>query len=285
MIVLEMLKIQRKEAKSHMELRKNGELEYLVFPELEKIDFIKHLFSTRIGGVSKGHFSQANFSHTRGDDNNDVDENYRRVAQVLGHGRTLDDFVCTFQTHTTNVKVVTEEDRGKGTVRDREYTDVDGLITNVPGIILTTFHADCPAVYIVDPVNKAIGLVHSGWRGTYGRISAVALNKMNEQYGTKPEDTICCISPSICQDCYEVSDDVYNNFKDGFGNVVIPGKKEGKWQLDLWGAIKNTLTDAGVQYNNIIVTDICTCCNPQLLFSHRVQGENRGNLAAFMQIV
>ncbi len=280
-----MIKIKRKDSEDQMELRKTGELEYLVFPRLEKIDFIRHMFATRLGGVSKGAYSEANFSHTRGDDDKAVDENYRRVALALGNNNGLNDFVCTFQTHTTNIRVVTEEDRGKGTVRDREYVDVDGLITNVPGIILTTYHADCPAIYIIDPVNKAIGLCHSGWRGTYGRIGSKAILKMQETYGTEAENLICAISPSICKDCYEIGDDVYYNFKEGFGDVVFPGKKEGKWQLDLWKTIKNTLLDSGVKRENIIITDICTCCNPDLLFSHRVHKEKRGNLAAFLEIV
>ncbi len=280
-----MIKIKRKDSEEQMELRKTGELEYLVFPRLDKIDFIRHMFATRLGGVSKGPYSEANFSHTRGDDDKAVDENYKRVALALGNNNGLNDFVCTFQTHTTNIRVVTEEDRGKGTVRDREYVDVDGLITNVPGIILTTYHADCPAIYIIDPVNKAIGLCHSGWRGTYGRIGSKAIQKMQETYGTKAADIICAISPSICKDCYEIGDDVYYNFKEGFGDVVFPGRKEGKWQLDLWKTIKNTLLDSGVKSENIIITDICTCCNPDLLFSHRVHKEKRGNLAAFLEIV
>ena len=136
------IKIKRTGDEKTMELREKNGVKYLVFPRLEQIDFIDHLFSTRLGGVSKGCYSEMNLSYTRGDEKEAVDENYRRIADVLGHGKKLDDFVSTFQTHTTNIKVITEDDRGKGPARCRDYTDIDGLITNVPGIILSTFHAD-----------------------------------------------------------------------------------------------------------------------------------------------
>ena len=207
-----MYKVIRKGTLPVMEQRMNDGMEYLVFPELEKTGIVSHLFSTRLGGVSRGCYGESNFSYTRGDLREAVDENYRRVAQILGHGRTLDDFVSTYQTHTTNVRLVTEEDRGKGTVRQRDYTDTDGLITDVPGIILVTYHADCTPLYFVDPVHRAIGLSHSGWKGTAGRMGQKTLEAMNRAFGTRPEDCICGIGPSICGDCYEVGDEIADQF-------------------------------------------------------------------------
>ena len=263
---------------------------YLQFPSLKDIDFIDHIFSTRLGGVSKGCYSEMNLSYTRGDEKEAVDENYRRIADVMGHGRTLEDFVLTFQTHTTNVMVVSEKDRGKGPFIDRDYTDIDGLITNVPGIILGTFHADCPPIYFVDPVNKAIGLSHSGWKGTKGNIAGATLKKMQENYGTSASDCICAIGPSICGDCYEIGQDVAEQFAEAFTeeelkeNGILVPYPNGKYRLFLWNAIKLCLMKAGVKEGNIIVTDICTRCNPELLFSHRIHGEKRGNLCAFLEI-
>lgn len=263
---------------------------YLEFPRLKETGFVDHLFSTRLGGVSKGCYSEMNLSYTRGDDKDAVDENYRRIADVLGHGRSLDDFVMTFQTHTTNVMVVTEEDRGKGPARVRDYTDIDGLITNVPGIILGTFHADCPPVYFVDPVHKAIGLSHSGWKGTRGKIAAITLDKMKENYGTEPSDCICAIGPSICGECYEIGEDVALEFSKAFSekeltdNRILVPYPNNKYRLYLWNAIKFTLLEKGVKEENILVTDVCTKCNPDLLFSHRVHHDDRGNLCAFLSI-
>ena len=273
-----------------LELREKEGVKYLVFPRLEELGVVDHMFSTRLGGVSCGYYSEMNLSYTRGDKKENVDENYRRIASVLGHGRSLNDFVLTFQTHTTNIKVVTESDRGKGPLIPRDYTDIDGLITNIPGIILGTFHADCPPVYIIDPVKKAIGLVHSGWKGTRGKIALKAIEKMNNEYGTNPKDLVCAIGPSICGDCYEIGEDVASEFASSFSKVdlnsakILVPYKEGKYKLYLWNAIKATLLEAGVLKDNIIVTDICTKCNPDLLFSHRVHHDDRGNLCAFLSL-
>lgn len=284
------IKIKWIEGRKTTELRDCNGLKYLVFPRFEKLGIVDHLFSTRIGGVSKGDYATCNLSYTRGDDKEAVDENYKRVSEALGHGKTLKDFVSTFQTHTTNVRVVTEADRGKGPFIKRDYTDVDGLVTNVPGIILSTFHADCPPVYFVDPVKRAIGLSHSGWKGTKGEISKVTINAMTDNYGTDPKDLICAIGPSICGPCYEIGEDVASEFSSNYtedelrdNNILVP-YPNGKYRLYLWNAIKLTLLRAGVKEENIIVTDICTRCNPQLLFSHRIHHEKRGNLAAFLAL-
>lgn len=285
-----MYKVIRKGTLPVMEQRMNDGMEYLVFPELEKTGIVSHLFSTRLGGVSRGCYGESNFSYTRGDLREAVDENYRRVAQILGHGRTLDDFVSTYQTHTTNVRLVTEEDRGKGTVRQRDYTDTDGLITDVPGIILVTYHADCTPLYFVDPVHRAIGLSHSGWKGTAGRMGQKTLEAMNRAFGTRPEDCICGIGPSICGDCYEIGEDVAQIFRDSFADTdllqkqILRAKGNKKYLLNLWQANRMILENAGVPSAQISVTDICTCCNPEYLFSHRKAHEKRGNLAAFLTL-
>jgi hypothetical protein len=257
---------------------------YLTFPALDEIGIVKHAFSTRIGGVSEGVYSTMNFSFTRGDDPAHVMENYRRMAEVLGVEK--DRMTLSYQTHTTNVRVVTEADAGKGVVRDRDYTDIDGLVTNVPGITLVTFYADCVPLYIVDPVHQAIGLSHSGWRGTVNRMGRVTLDVMHRTYGTKPEDCIVCIGPSICQDCFEVGGEVVEAFEaafdEGYHRELSYRKDNGKYQLDLWRANQIVFTEAGVLPDHIHTTDICTHCNPELLFSHRTQGNARGNLAAFL---
>ena len=131
--------------------------------------------------------------------------------------------VLSKQTHTTNVRVVTEEDKGKGVMRERNYTDVDGMITNVPGICLVTSYADCVPLYFVDPVKKAIGLSHSGWRGTVGKIGKNTVQLMQENFGSKPEDLLAAVGPSVCMDCYEVSEDVIEQFKEAFEKKVLGG--------------------------------------------------------------
>ncbi|MEY8352206.1 peptidoglycan editing factor PgeF [Lachnospiraceae bacterium 54-53] len=257
---------------------------FLSFPVLEDTGLVTQGFSTKYGGVSQGKFATMNFTFTRGDDPGHVMENYRRMGKALGV--EPERMVLSYQTHTTNVRKVTEEDAGKGVVKERDYKDVDGLITDVLGITLVTFYADCVPLYFLDPVHKAIGLSHSGWRGTVRRMGEVTVKKMGEEYGTRPEDLIACIGPSICGDCYEVGGEVAEEFMNAFdrrhwGDILIP-KENGKYLLDLWRANELVLAEAGVRREKLKVTDICTRCNSDHLFSHRTTGNERGNLAAFM---
>ncbi|MCI8269155.1 MAG: peptidoglycan editing factor PgeF [Lachnospiraceae bacterium] len=275
---------KRKTGKEALTINENQGVVYLTFPALEATGLVQHAFSTRMGGVSKGKFSSMNFTFTRGDCPEHVMENYRRMAAVLGVDRSR--MVLSWQTHTTNVRAVTEEDAGKGIIRERDYQNIDGLITNVPEMTLVTFYADCVPLYLLDPVHKAIGLSHSGWRGTVNRMGKVTLDAMKTAYGTKAEEVIACIGPSICQECFEVGEEVAEAFgkafKPGYHNQLYYQKKNGKYQLDLWRANEIIFEEAGVYPENIHVTDICTHCNPRLLFSHRTFGNERGNLAAFL---
>lgn len=266
-----------------LNINKQGEMIYLTFPAFEETGVVKHLFSTRYGGVSEGIFGTLNLSYTRGDKKEAVDENYRRVANILKC--QVEDFVCSDQTHTTNIRKVTKSDCGKGVVRDRDYTDVDGLVTDEAGVVLATFYADCVPLYFVDPVKKVIGLAHSGWRGTVGRIGEKMIGMMTEEYGCRKEDILAAIGPSICQDCYEVSEDVAEQFKKEFGESVLAvGKEPGKYQLDLWKANELVFLQAGLSKAQVTVTNICTCCNPEMLFSHRASKGQRGNLGAFLML-
>lgn len=268
-----------------LELREIEGFPMLVYPLLEQTGMVKHCFTARQGGVSEGIFESLNLSFTRGDKKEAVEENFRRVAKALG--TKYEDFVFSDQTHTTNVKRVGREDAGKGLTRERGYTDVDGLITNEPGIVLSTFYADCVPLYFVDPVHRAIGLSHSGWRGTVGRMGKVTLEAMEAEFDTRPEEVICAIGPSICQSCYEISEDVAAEFKQEFcgqEEEILLDKGNGKYQLDLWHANELILLEAGVTPEHLAVTNICTCCNDKLLFSHRASQGKRGNLGAFLSI-
>mgnify|MGYP004648358295 FL=1 len=259
------------------------EIPLLHFPLLRETGIVKEAFTTRLGGVSEGIFSEFNLSFTRGDRREAVEENYRRLSKALDV--PYENFVFSDQTHTTNVRRVYEKDAGNGITREREFCDVDGLITDVPGLVLATFYADCVPLYFVDPIHRAIGLSHSGWRGTVNRMGQVTIQAMKKEFGTEPEDLRCAIGPSICQDCYEVSADVAEAFEKAFPghrNEILIDKGNGKYQLNLHRANEIVLLDAGVQQEHLEVTDICTCCNPNLLFSHRASHGKRGNLGAFM---
>ncbi|MCC2817942.1 peptidoglycan editing factor PgeF [Enterocloster sp. OA13] len=264
-----------------------GGVPYLSFKALEDTGMVVNGFSTRLGGASKGRFATMNFSYSRKDDPADVLENFTRMADALGVER--DRMVVSYQTHTTNVRRVTREDEGKGVIRERDYKDVDGLITDVPGITLVTFYADCVPLYLVDQAHRAIGLSHSGWRGTVKRMGQVTMDAMKEAFGTRPEDLTVCIGPSICRDCFEVGEEVAEAFAEAFDaryrdELYSANGKPGKYQLDLWKANEIIFREAGVPKEQIHTTNICTMCNSDYLFSHRRVGEERGNLAAFLSI-
>lgn len=198
-------------------------------------------------------------------------------------GVSPEDMAASHQTHTTNIRRMTAADKGKGIVRPRDYSDIDGMVTDEPGLVLVTFYADCVPLYFVDPIHHAIGLAHSGWRGTVGRMGECMVRAMEEQFGTRPEELYAAIGPSICRDCYEVSEDVAEQFIDMLGEqVALPGKAPGKYQLDLWLANELILRQSGLLPGHIAVTDICTCHNSGYLFSHRASGGKRGSLAAFL---
>ena len=291
-------------------LRIRGErIPLLKFPMLEACDLIEHGITTRLGGVSEGMLASLNLSFSRGDEKERVQENFRRVSGEFGASE--DRFVFTEQEHADKVRVVREEDAGKGLTCERDYSCVDALVTNVPRLVLSVFVADCVPVFFVDPVRRAIGLAHSGWKGTAGRIAEKTLRLMSEQYGTRAEDVLCGIAPSICQSCFEIRRDVAGVFAKEFAGqeekvMCLPGAKdassaddadvaalkerlrgddpEDKFHLDLWAANRLILEDAGVLPENISVTDVCTCCNTELLFSHRGSNGRRGNLGAFLMI-
>lgn len=276
--------------KDNLVLKQNkaGDVEYLTFPILDNIPCVSHLFTTRIGGVSEGIYSSMNVSFTRGDKEEAVMENFRRIADIFKV--PLESFVCSDQTHTTNIRIITKEDMGKGLTKERDYIDIDGLITDESGIVLSTFYADCVPLYFVDPVKKIIGLSHSGWKGTVGKIGLKTVEKMQETFGSRPEDIVCAIGPSICKDCYEVSEDVVLEMKRAFANneqvmrqIAYP-KENGKYLLDLWKANEFILQEAGIKKEHIQITDVCTCHNPDYLFSHRASMGKRGNLGAFLML-
>ena len=272
--------------KEHIFDEMEGAVPYLSFPMFRDTGLVTDGFSTRLGGVSEGCFSSLNLSFDRGDDRAAVAENFRRMGEALGV--RCEDMVLSQQTHTTNIRIVTDEDRGKGITRERDYTDIDGLITNVPGICLVTTYADCVPLYFLDPVKKVIALSHSGWRGTVGKIGKKTVELMHDNFGSDPDDILAAVGPSVCQDCYEVSADVTDRFREVFDRSVwdelFYEKSDGKYQLDLWKANEKIFLEAGIRKDHIAVTNVCTHCNSGLLYSHRAMGDKRGNLCAFLAL-
>ena len=255
---------------------KNGVM-YITFPILEKYG-VKHCFSTRIGGVSEGRYATMNLSYTNGDKEENVRENFRRITGCIGVESSS--VVMTHQTHTVNLKNINE-------TTDTVPQNIDGIMTNKKGITLCSSYADCVPLIFYDTQKKVIATSHSGWRGTVNEIGRLTVEKMTADYDSNPKDIVAVIGPSICSDCYEVDDTVIDCVKKlkylNFGEVITD-KTQGKYLLDLKGVCKATLEFSGIPKENILVSDICTCCNSEFLHSHRATGGERGNLCAFLAL-
>lgn len=273
----------------------DGDVPYIVIDAFSEYNILA-VFSTRLGGVSTGQFTSMNFCTTLGDSQSNVNENFTRFGKSTG----ATNFVLSKQTHTTNVRKVSDEDVNKGLTKEMDYDNVDGLITDEKNITLSTFYADCVPLYFYDPVNHIIGLSHAGWKGTVNNIAKETLKAMCDNYQSNPIDIICAIGPSICVNCYEVSEDVAEKFIEKYGNIkvkeydnnidsqdmstVIYRKANGKYMLNLWAANYINIFESGVLPENIHIPDICTCENKNILFSHRGLNGKRGNLGAFMML-
>ncbi len=264
--------------------RQVGEVLYYSFPAFDAIDGVRHGFSTRLGGVSEGIFASMNLSFTRGDDDAAVRENFDRFCAAIRVNP--EDVVISAQTHTANVKIITAADRGRGITRDKEYTDVDGLITNDLNVVLCTQYADCVPLFFVDPVKRVVATSHAGWRGTAAGIAAVTVEKMVEAFGCNPADVLAGIGPSIGHCCFEVDTPVYDAFTqvEVFDDACYTDNGGGKYHIDLWQVNRNWMLKAGLLPEHITVTDLCTRCHPDLFWSHRKIGNDRGSLAAFIAL-
>lgn len=269
--------------KMHLQ-EKNG-VAYLTFPCFENLDFIRHSFSTKRGGVSENEFASMNLGFNRGDSDENVLENYRRFCNAVGY--SFDKLVASAQDHHTVVRRVTSAESGIGITKPRDMESVDGLITNEPGVVLVTYYADCTPLYFVDPVKKAIGLSHAGWRGTVAEMGKHTVEAMVREFNSDPNDIIAAIGPSIGQCCYEVDDPVVDAVRKLSyipEEAVLDPKENGRYQLNLWELNKRIIAHAGVPESQIHFGDVCTKCHADLLYSHRVMGVHRGGLAAMLSI-
>lgn len=276
--------IQLLQSKTLDIIRKDG-LTYIRFPRLAACGAVKHIFSTRMGGVSNSVYGPMNLSFNRGDSRENVLENYKILCGAVGIDTNK--LVLTHQTHTANVRAVTEEDCGTGIFKE-PFSDVDGLITDRPGVALVTQYADCTPLVFCDPVKRVAATSHAGWRGTVQEIGAVTVKKMIDEFGCRAENIIAGIGPCIGKCCYEVDDPVINGFKKlDYINIsdIAEEKGGGKYMLDLVTANKLILIHAGIDPNNIDASDICTCCNSAELHSHRASPLKRGNLAAIIALI
>lgn len=247
---------------------------------LEHEDIV-HGFSTRVGGVSTGHFASLNLRISCGDEEQRVTENYRRFCAALG--TQAERCVLSKQVHEDTIRVVSASDAGKGLFRPRDYA-ADALVTNEPGLNLMVFSADCGIFLFHDPVSKCIGAVHAGWRGTALGLPAKMVAEMGRLYGAKPENIRVAVGAGIGPCCFETDDDVPDAMRKAFGDGVEAyfEKRGAKWQIDLQEINLWQLSTAGIRPEHLDACKLCTACHGELYWSHRVVGDKRGVQAAMI---
>lgn len=250
----------------------NATMEYL---QAEGI-CVPHAFTTRLGGVSQGHLASLNLGMHRGDDSANVQENYRRLAQAVGF--CPDKLVLTWQIHSDIVRQVTAADANG--IDHRNYPQCDALITNDPGTALFVFTADCTPILLHDPGTGAVGAIHAGWRGTAAGIAAKTVEAMVSAYGCKPSNIHAAIGPNIGQCCFETHQDVPNAMLQALGRQAEPHIRQqgGKYYVNLKAINACFLQNSGV--TQIEISTHCTACRPDLFWSHRITGGERGSQGA-----
>jgi hypothetical protein len=269
---------------NNLNLKEKNGVYYYTFPSFEKTGLVRHLFTSRIGGVSKEPYKSLNLGINTKDNIENIKKNFEKVLSVINN--TVDNIVVSHQLHTTNVKIVDKNDIGKGINNIISEDGVDGLITNIPDIALFTFYADCVPIFYLDTVKRVVGLAHGGWRGTVNKIAGKVVDMMIESYNSNPKDIIVGIGPSIGPCCYEIGCDVYNKFNINFTNVKKLIKSIGKdrWRLNLWEANSQILKEKGIPSRNISISGICTSCHNDLFFSYRKEKGVTGRMAAVIQL-
>lgn len=239
---------------------------------------VPHCFTTRRGGVSTGIFASLNLGMHRGDSDENVAKNRELLAKTMGYDPNK--LVMSHQTHSDIVRKVTAMDAAG--IDHRAYPESDGLITNDPGVALWIFTADCTPILLHDPVTGAVGAVHAGWRGTAAKIAAKAVAAMEKEFGSRPADIRAAIGPNIGACCFETDADVPDAMLRAFGNSAKPHiqPKGQKYYVNLKELNALALRQAGV--TQIEISQACTACQPELFWSHRITGGNRGSQGALI---
>lgn len=247
----------------------------------EKIQFYTIDAFDCIGGVTGLYTTNKTADWKYG--NGNWAENYKTLGSI--YGISTSDMCTTYQTHTNVVRIMNRDNAGEGILIPTAVQDYDGIITDEKKFLLCSFEADCVPVYFYDPVNQAIGLSHSGWKGTAKEISKETVLAMKNSFGTDPADVLCVIGPCACADCYEVGPELIQQFEPGFKNhikeIFVPKNAE-KYNLNLTAAIEITLKKAGVKQENIFSVNKCTIESENLCSFRRTKSKTEHMLTALM---
>ncbi len=243
---------------------------------------VRHCFTTRLGGVSTGGCAYLNTGFNRGEDRDTVLRNYNLICESAG--LNFSRLSRTNQNHGVTVTEITDENVGCGFFEPSlPYTDA--IITKAKNTPIVCHTADCVPVLLFDRAKSACAAIHAGWRGMTDGVIEATVSKMQEVYASDPLDMIAAVGPCIASCCFEVDEDVVDIFRSAFGDgVIIPKQGEQKTRIDLLRCAVDALSGCGISEKNIDVAAECTKCDAEHYYSHRRQGNERGTLAAIIQI-
>ncbi|MCF8010610.1 MAG: peptidoglycan editing factor PgeF [Clostridiales bacterium] len=266
-------------------LRNCGGLKYLTFPVIEKAGLFTAVFSTRTGGVSSKPYESLNLGMHVGDNAENVLENRACLCRAVGIN--YEHLVSGAQVHGDKVQVIDYHSQGRGAFSSEDsLPGIDAIVTNTPGVPLSSYYADCVPLFIVDPVEKVAALAHAGWKGTVLRIAQKTVEVMVSDFNCKPLNCTAVIGPCIGQCCYRVDAKIINKLKHAYLNweQFVRDQENGQWNLDLSAANRQALLDSGLKYHNIVNVNLCTCCCEDLFYSYRRSKGNTGRMASIIEI-
>jgi YfiH family protein len=254
--------------------REVNSLVFYRFDNLASYDEVFHGVFTRLGGVSLSPYDSLNVGHFIGDNHRAVEANHDLICQALGISQR--DIATAHQVHGSQVALVKPDDCG------RVIPATDALVTDTPGVALMLRFADCLPVLLYDPVHRAIGLAHAGWKGTIGGIAAKTVSAMLEACGSRPGDIVAGLGPCIGPYCYQVGTEVVELVKASLNpwEGILQPQGDGSFHFDLWEANRRQLAELGV--GKIAVIQLCTACRTDEFFSHRAEGGHTGRFAVIL---
>ena len=276
--------------KNVIRINKNG-VQYLQFRKLlEYKDIITHAYS--IGTDVNFRTARVNKQQLPENEFNKAIQDYKNLCNAIN--ADYKNIVKTNQEHTDNIAIANKKiNQDFPDINLEEYSKTDGIVTNRPNLVLSTTNADCILLLFFDPVTKTIANTHSGWKGTLQRISVKTVEKMINEFNSKPEDIICCICPSIRKCHFEVNRDVKEMFENEFKDLNInknidimeKQKDKEKWNIDTVLINRIILKKAGLKDENIIDSGLCSVCNKDLIHSFRVEKQGYGLNTALISLI
>ena len=251
-------------------------------PAFDATPGVYHAFSARVGGVSANGLLNLSMTREKYEPRAVTEENYR--IYCAGENADPSSMVMDNYAHGTTVLRVSGEDCGRGWTRP-PLPHCDGLVTNDPRVMLVTGHADCMAFYFFDPVRRAIGLAHAGWRGAFHRIGAETVRMLHAEFGSDPADIVAGVGPSICARHFEVDAELGDAFSEAFPLTdCVSAGRPGKSQVDLWQTAVCQFLEAGIRPAHISLSGVCTYEEPRL-YSYRRDKDRTGGMAAFLRLL